>query len=133
MYTNKKPLVIVHESLASFVRVTGTRPVVIKLHGDARLAPKNTNVETSQLQKALTGVLRKLLAETGLIFVGYGGNDASIASVLSKSSPPWGVFWVNENPPGPELAEWLKGVGGTWVKHRDFDELMLLIKNEFGL
>ena len=42
LYTNKKPLVISHESLAGFVRITRTRPLVIKLHGDARLEPKNT-------------------------------------------------------------------------------------------
>ena len=35
LYTQKKPLVMVHESLASFVDTGRTRPTVLKLHGDA--------------------------------------------------------------------------------------------------
>jgi hypothetical protein len=51
---------------------------VIKLHGDARLTPKNTELETKELTDAVKKVLKNLLHESGLIFVGYGGNDQSI-------------------------------------------------------
>ncbi len=35
LYTSQKPLVIAHESLTGFIRISGTRPLVVKLHGDA--------------------------------------------------------------------------------------------------
>ncbi|KYK35133.1 MAG: hypothetical protein AYK19_11260 [Theionarchaea archaeon DG-70-1] len=73
LYTQKKPLVISHESLAGFVKITRTRPLVIKLHGDARLEPKNTELETKELAETVREVLKTLLCETGLIFIGYGG------------------------------------------------------------
>ncbi len=84
LYTNQKPLVIVHESLVGFVKVGRTRPLIIKIHGDARLAPKNTETETEQLTRAVRNTLKNLLREVGLVFIGYGGNDSSIASVLKE-------------------------------------------------
>ena len=35
LFTAARPLVIHHESLANFIRPTRTRPLVVKLHGDA--------------------------------------------------------------------------------------------------
>lgn len=136
LYTNKKPLVISHELLSGFVRVTRTRPLVLKLHGDARLAPRNTTLETQALAEELRRVLTNLLSETGLIFIGYGGNDPSITSILQQLPPsalPWGVYWVSDSMPGAETEEWLRERRGAWVRHRDFDELMLLVWNEFEL
>jgi hypothetical protein len=86
VYTNKKPLVINHDLLAGFLRVTRTRPLVVKLHGDARLSPKNTKLETGELDQAVQRVLTGLLAETGLVFIGYGGNDKSIVAMLERSA-----------------------------------------------
>ena len=136
LYTNKKPLVIAHESLAGFVRITRTRPLVIKLHGDARLEPKNTEQETNELSVDIKKVLEKLLNETGLIFIGYGGKDASIAKLLNDLSPdslPGGIYWVGSKIPEGEIGEWLKKRNAVWVNHRDFDELMAYIFNEFKL
>jgi len=136
LYTNKKPLVILHESLFSFVRIGRTRPLVLKLHGDARVQPKNVTSETKQLDEAVERVLINLLQETGLIFIGYGGNDKSIVGILEQlpgDKPPWGVYWVRDTLPESDLHTWLKDRNATWVKHLDFDELMLLIRNEFGL
>jgi hypothetical protein len=72
LYTNKKPLVIAHETLVGFIRISRTRPLVIKLHGDARLAPKNTEVETKELDESVKKVLKNILSEVGIIFIGYG-------------------------------------------------------------
>ncbi|MEJ2224819.1 MAG: tetratricopeptide repeat protein [Syntrophobacterales bacterium] len=136
LYTFKKPLIIAHESLVGFVRITRTIPVVIKLHGDARLTPKNTELETQDLTDAVKRVLKNLLHEAGLIFVGYGGNDQSILNILRElptGALPWGVYWVNAHLPENEMGEWLEQVDAKWVRHLDFDELMLLIRNEFDL
>jgi Tfp pilus assembly protein PilF len=136
LYTAKKPLVIHHESLAGFVRVTRTVPLVIKLHGDAQLAPKNLADETAALPDAFLDTLRSLLGETGLVFLGYGGNDKSIAKMLEglpEHSVRFGVYWVRTGVPGDSLTAWLKQRKAVWVKHTDFDELMLHFFNEFGL
>jgi Tfp pilus assembly protein PilF len=136
LYTNKKPLVISHESLAGFVRITSTGPVVIKLHGDARLAPKNTARETEDLHEAMKPVMTNLLNETGLIFLGYGGRDRSIARVLAELAPnamEWGLYWIGSAAPDGDLGAWFGDRRGRWVQHLDFDELMLLVKQEFGL
>ena len=96
LYTNKKPLVIVHESLVGFVRSTRKRPLVLKLHGDARLEPKNTESETNELSESVKKVLKNFLAETGLIFIGYGGHDESIAHILNElpnNALPWGIYF----------------------------------------
>ncbi len=136
LYTNKKPLVIVHDTLAGFVRSSRVKPLVIKLHGDARLEPKNTEIETKTLAKNTKVAIQKVLSDTGLIFMGYGGNDGSIAEILSKlpeSALPWGVYWIGNEFPNTKLGNWIKDRDGVWIQHRDFDELMLLILKEFSL
>jgi len=136
LYTQKKPLVISHDSLVGFVKLTRTRPLVIKLHGDARLEPKNTSQETEKLDENVGEVIKNFLSETGLIFVGYGRYDESIAELLKdlpESALPWGIYWINDKIPDGEIGQWLKERDAVWVKHTDFDELMLLIRDEFGL
>lgn len=136
LYTNKKPLVIAHESLAGFMMASPERPLVVKLHGDARLEPKNTSVETQALKRAVVDAAGHLLHESRLVFIGYGGNDTGIAEmlrVLPANALGWGVYWVNDTLPGPATLQWLEERGAVWVAHRDFDELMLLIWKQFGL
>jgi tetratricopeptide (TPR) repeat protein len=137
IFTSKKPLVIYHESLINFVRITHTGPVVIKLHGDAHLAPKNTREEVNTLMKPVKQTLTNLLAEAGIIFIGHGGHDPSITKILTylpEGSLPKGVFWINDYIPDTEFGEWLKRRENVfWVKHKNFDQLMLLIRNKFDL
>jgi len=136
LYTNKKPVVISHDSLVGFVRITSNRPLVIKLHGDARLEPKNTERETYELDQPVKKVLKSLLNETGLIFVGYGGNDNSIADIVNElpaSALPWGIYWIGSKMPESKIGDWLKKNGAVWVTHKDFDELMLILLTEFGM
>ena len=137
LYTNKKPLVIQHESLINFVRITTSQPLVIKLHGDARLEPKNTKMETEELAERVKEVIKNILSEFGLIFIGYGGQDNSIAELLNElpqDALPWGIYWVSDRIPDTPLGKWLKNrQNAIWVKHKDFDEFMLLFWNEFKL
>ena len=136
LYTQQKPLLISHESLLGFIRITRTRPLVIKLHGDARLEPKNTEIETKTLSASIKNVLRNILAETGLVFVGYGGNDHSIGEILQElpaESLPLGVYWINDHLPENVIGQWLERRQAVWVRHCDFDELMLLLWSEFAL
>jgi len=49
IYTQKKPLVLGHESLASFIKPFGSRPIIAKIHRDLFLAPKNVSDDTDSL------------------------------------------------------------------------------------
>jgi len=136
LYARVKPTVISHESLIGFARTIRSVPLVVKLHGDAKFAPMNTAGETAELDKAVKDVMGILLRDSALVFIGYGGNDTSITNVL-KNIPPGslhcGIYWVNSGIPDNEFGEWLKERDATFVKHRDFDELMVHISEEFEL
>jgi protein O-mannosyl-transferase len=134
LFTNRKPLIISHESLIDFVRIGRTRPLVIKLHGDARLSPKNRRKDIEKLKESMAIMLKNLLGEMGLIFIGYGGNDPSITTILKdlpRSAIPWGIYWVGESFPQSPMGDWLTERNAILVKQFDFDELMLLIREEF--
>ncbi len=123
LYTQHKPLVIVHESLVGFVETGRMRPLVIKLHGDALLEPRNTEEETRSLDEKVRRVLADQLAKRGLIFLGYGGNDTGITSFvreLSAESLTWGIYWVNDTIPNSEFGGWFQSrPGAMWVNHCD--------------
>jgi hypothetical protein len=136
LYTNARPLVIHHESLASFIRPTRTRPLVVKLHGDNRLSPQNTSQETKNLKNGIQKQIRAVLYDRGLIFIGYGGNDQSIAKLLDdmpNEALPLGVYWIGGTEPQGLIRSWLESRRAIWVEQGDFDQLMFLIKNEFEL
>jgi Tfp pilus assembly protein PilF len=129
-----RPTVITHESLALFIRPTRTRPLVVKLHGDHRLAPKNTNLETAEIQADVRQSVAGLLHDRGLIFVGYGGHDHGIVRMLRELPPealPFGVYWVARREPRSEIAKWLRERNAIWVRCESFDRLMLEVMLEF--
>jgi Tfp pilus assembly protein PilF len=135
-YVNMRPTVILHESLALFIRSTPTRPLVVKLHGDHRLAPRNTNLETAAIQKDIRESVANLLRDRGMIFVGYGGHDRGIVDMLTRlpeHALPFGVYWVAHREPRSEVAEWLRRRDAIWVKCESFERLMLEIMLEMDL
>lgn len=136
LFTNARPLVIHHESLASYIRPTRTRPLVVKLHGDHRLSPQNTSQETERLKRDIEKQVRSLLHDRGLIFIGYGGNDHGIKKMLealSEEALPLGIFWMGGREPVGAVRPWLDSRDAVWVEKGDFDELMLLVRDVFGL
>jgi hypothetical protein len=137
LFTKTRPLVVGHEALAHFIRPTRTRPLVVKLHGDQRLAPRNTSEETRKLEEDMETQVRVLLHDRGLIFMGYGGHDESVKTMLKHLPPealPLGVYWASDVPPPAELTDWFKARDAIWVKGGgDFDELMLLVCDAFEI
>ena len=136
LFTTSRPLVIGHESLAAFIRPTRTRPLVVKLHGDAHLVPLNTEAETLKLRELVEKQVQGLLHDRGLIFMGYGGNDHGIAQMLMAlrdDALPLGVYWIGAREAKSPLRKWLEERKATWVERGDFDEMMLLIREVFAL
>ena len=136
LYTEARPLVIHHESLAAFIRPTRTRPLIVKLHGDHRLSPRNTALETQTLEQEIQRHTAMVLHDRGVIFMGYGGADTGILKMFNDLPPealPFGAYWVHPQEPQGEVREWLDRRGGVWVRSGWFDEVMLLIRNAFEL
>jgi protein O-mannosyl-transferase len=136
LFTRARPLVIGHESLAGYIRPTRTRPLVVKIHGDARLSPQNTIAETANIQKEVERQVNVLLYDRAPIFIGYGGNDKGIATMLaglSEEALPFGIYWVSGSEPQGALRPWLEERNAIWVEKFDFDEMMLLFRDAFDL
>ncbi|KAA0245143.1 MAG: hypothetical protein DYG83_06440 [Candidatus Brocadia sp. AMX2] len=74
-------------------------PRVVKLHGDYRYDKlQNTVDELQTLEKDLHKYFADVQSKTGLIVIGYGGNDQSIMSAFEKTleadNPfPFGLYW----------------------------------------
>jgi Tfp pilus assembly protein PilF len=136
VFTEARPLVIPDEALAAYIRPTRMRPLVIKVHGDHRLSPRNTQAETGTLRAGISQSIANLLHDRGVIFVGYGGNDQGIAELLNSlpgAALPLGVWWVSKKEPHGVLRKWLNSRDAIWVDSPGFEELMLLFRREFEI
>jgi Tfp pilus assembly protein PilF len=136
LYTDARPLIIHHESLAAYIRPTRTRPLLIKLHGDHRLSPRNTVLETQNLAEEFQRHAAMVLHDRGIIFMGYGGADLGILKMLNdlpSEALPFGAYWVHPEEPRGQVREWLARRQGVWVRSGWFDEVMLLVRNAFDL
>ncbi len=138
LYGDRKnrPLIVAHEALARYVNVRSTRPKIIKLHGDALLDPKNLAAETSDFNASISDILRTMLQDSAIVFVGYGGNDRSVCNFLSAFSNrglSHPVYWIGQHDPCTDMTNWLERVNATRVDHTDFDSLMHLVRGQLGL
>jgi protein O-mannosyl-transferase len=126
-----RPLVITHEALVRYVSTSSPRPIVVKLHDDAHLDPKNLQPETRELDQLVCESLYPFLQNHALVFAGYGGNDESILKFVQNCpmrgvAPP--IYWVSKREPPKSFAEFLRDRGALRVDHTDFDQLMHLIR-----
>lgn len=85
-YENTIPLVIGHESLAHYITKQITRPMIIKIHRDLLLDPKNRTTEINVLHESWKRALDTVFSEYYPIFIGYAGNDHSLMDYLTNSS-----------------------------------------------
>lgn len=136
LYTEARPLIVHHGGLAAFIEMTRTRPLIVKLHGDAHLDTYNTSEETRCLNQELSSQVQTLLRERGLIVMGYGGNDVGVRAML-QSLPPSalknGIYWVSSEEPNEEVKAWLLQRNGVHVRGESFDLTMVRIRNEFEI
>jgi Tfp pilus assembly protein PilF len=75
-YTDTHPLVCGHESLAPYISLHSSRPVIMKVHRDLLLEPLNKREEVV-LKKQWKKVIKLIAENYSLIVLGYGGNDTS--------------------------------------------------------
>ena len=139
LYTNKKPLVVSHESLACYIESDIQRPIVAKVHRGLMYAPFNSPETTSDLKDEWRETLAYAFNTYTPIVIGYGGGDHSLMAFLEASSTklPRGIYWCyrdlsddedkSRNLPGEDIRAFVEKKDGHFVRIRGFDALMLEI------
>ncbi|MDB2405418.1 tetratricopeptide repeat protein, partial [Arcobacteraceae bacterium] len=131
---NKRALVITHQDLAKFIKRDNT-PLITKIHGDAHMQPFNNSDDTKKIPLELKGAIQGLFTNAKVIFIGYGGNDDSIADLLEDCNRIDQVYWLNASEPNEvSLTSWWKNISTkTFINEYDFDKVMNVIKAKFSI
>lgn len=96
---NLRPIVSAHDSSITSIRLTSSRPKIIKLHGDFLFDNiKNTIRELESLEDNMRAKFKQFATEFGMIVIGYAGNDRSIMDTLNTLLHtdrcfPHGIYW----------------------------------------
>ncbi len=137
IYTDTFPFVCGHELLAEFVRPRPSRPLIVKVHRDLLLNPRNLPEELGELPAKWSAPLEKLFRRHTPIVIGYGGNDGSLMRLLESLEPGTlrgGIIWcyVGDSQPRGRIQKLVARQKGKLVRIPGFDELMLLLNNQLG-
>lgn len=138
---NLRPVVCAHDSSINSVRLTSSRPKIIKLHGDFLFDNiKNTIRELESLEDNMRSKFRQFANEFGMIVMGYSGHDRSIMDTLntllhSGSCFPHGIYWCTRDE-FEDLPEALKNLARFprfhLVRINGFDEFMAELHDALG-
>jgi tetratricopeptide (TPR) repeat protein len=137
MYTEKKPLVIVHENVAESIELLADIPTVIKIHRDLLFKPESNIDGTRILKPKIAEVLRQVFSIYTPIVIGYGGNDGSMMGFLKEvftANAGKQLYWCTRKEPNEngKVRKLLDQCGGFWVPIKDFDTTMYLFGKELG-
>lgn len=141
LYTNKRPLVVSHESLADYMEANIQRPIVAKVHRGLMYAPFNSPETTQELKPEWQSALRRAFDIYTPVVIGYAGGDHSLMSFLQQKSTSMrnGVYWCYRGKPDPAnlpdaaIQKFVKDRDGYFVAIDGFDALMVeLGKTMYG-
>ena len=132
IYTEKKPMVAGHESLADYIDPNIQRPIVAKVHRSLFYEPINT--PDNKLDPKWEEALQYFFASYTPIVIGYGGGDNSLMTFLEARTTKMrhGIYWCcrNGEDPGQKVKKLVADKGGNLVSIQGFDALMLAIGME---
>lgn len=138
---NLRPVVCAHDSSINSVRLTSSRPKIIKLHGDFLFDNiKNTIRELESLEDNMRSKFRQFANEFGMIVMGYSGHDRSIMDTLntllhSSTCFPHGIYWCTRDK-FDDLPEGVKNLARFprfhLIEITGFDEFMAELHNAIG-
>lgn len=134
-FTSIRPIVYAYGVLASEMRIAAQRPKILKLHGDYLYsAINNTSSETARLEANMARQLTQVLAEYGLVVIGYGGADDSVMDILSNISAKNDLYWciLRGTEPSARVKELLTAKSAFVVEIDGFDEMMNEIRHVVG-
>ncbi len=139
-YEDKIPLVIGHESLAHYITKQTNRPMIIKIHRDLLLDPKNSTKDLDVLHDDWKKALDIIFSEYYPIFIGYAGNDHSLMDYLTQNSdifsdengifPYWMLYKTDKM--SEMVSDFLEKSGGYLIKHDGFDDVLCLLGSVFN-
>lgn len=134
LYTNKRPLVVSHESLAGYIESDIQRPIVAKVHRGLMYAPFNSPDTTNKLKEEWREALNYAFSTYTPIVIGYGGGDHSLMAFLEEENTAMrhGVYWCyleNADLPEKNICDFVENKDGYFVTIGGFDALMMEIGN----
>lgn len=134
-YTNKRPLICGHESLAVFAKPSVKRPLIVKIHRDRFFNPQSLPDEINRINELWIDALNSIFVNGTPIFIGYGGNDGSLMGYLEKINSFQNIFWCERKgvPVSDRVANLLEKFNGKLVEIEGFDELMFLLQDGLRL
>ncbi|PQJ63926.1 hypothetical protein BTO10_03795 [Vibrio chagasii] len=138
IYGGKTPLVIGHESLASYLKPMSRRPMIAKIHRDLFTDPINDEDGVGELKSDWIEALRNIFRFYTPVFIGYGGNDGSLMNFLKSlkandiSGRPFWCYYERGEKPNGDIAELMNEHKGVLIQTPGFDQLMFKIGTAFG-
>lgn len=137
-YGNISPLVCSHESTINSITLNTNKPKIIKLHGDYLYDDlKSTENETKSLEINMRNKLTEFCKDSGLIVVGYSGNDKSIVEVMkymikNDNYLNHGMYWClrKDDQINDELRSLLMKEKMYYIVIEGFDEMFAYIHNK---
>ena len=135
LYTDKKPLVVSHESLVDYMDANIQRPIVAKVHRGLMYAPFNSPETTNELKAEWQTALNHALNTYTPIVIGYAGGDHSLMSFLEDEHTEMrkGVYWCYcgkpeiSGLPEEKIQRFVEKRNGYFVAIDGFDALMVEI------
>lgn len=134
-YTDSKPLVINHESLANYAGDPNIkRPIIAKVHRGVLFDPLNQPEEIKELKGAWNDVLSNVFHYYTPIVIGYGGGDSSLMNLLGDKSIDFsnGIYWCyleKHGLPCKRIQQLIIEKNGYLVRTAGFDATMLTFGN----
>lgn len=131
-YTFKHPMVVGHESLASYIGSNSRHPVIAKIHRDLLFRPFNRKEDMDKLRSEWEQPLRNALSRYIPIVIGYAGGDHTFMSLLEKIELN-GIYWCYlGGTPSKSIEDTVARHNGYLVKILGFDEIMFQLGDRFA-
>ena len=135
LYTDKRPLVVSHESLADYMEANIRRPIIAKVHRGLMYAPLNSPENLQELKPEWQRALSQAFSIYTPIVIGYAGGDHSLMSFLEKetTSIRGSIYWCYRGKrsraglPGENIQSLVANHNGYFVAIDGFDALMVEI------
>lgn len=132
-YTFKHPLVVGHESLASYIGNDSRHPMIAKIHRDLLFRPFNRKQDMNKLKSEWEQPLRNALSRYIPIVIGYAGGDHTFMSLLEEIELK-GVYWCYcGDDPSEKVKNIVAKHDGYLVEILGFDEIMFQLGDRFAI
>ncbi|MEO8666775.1 MAG: SIR2 family protein [Ignavibacteria bacterium] len=136
LYYSEKPKVYFHNEIAKYINFEGTKPNIIKLHGDFLYeSVKNINSETEYLDPNMEKKFLEGLNNRDIVFLGYNGADESIMNTILKvrTENKFTIFWcgIDEQKLHWRVIKLLNETNDSYfIKIRSFDDFIFELYNQ---